>query len=74
MTDLMNIFMNLATEHTRVHTASLESDIYMGYQMGLEKAMMALAELPELSGDYGVQSVTERLTHSLPALASTEAA
>lgn len=68
MNELMNIFMNLAKEHTAAHIPSLESDLYIGVQVGLEKAMVAMAELPELRDDDAVKSIAERLTHGLPAL------
>lgn len=67
--NLKDIVMTLAKEHTTIHAASLKSDIYLGEQIGIEKAITMLANLPELADEPEVWKMLENFSHNLPALA-----
>lgn len=66
--NIKNIITTLAQEHTRIHNASFDSDLYLGEQFGIEKAIRLMAELPEMKNDAEVQEMLKRFDKALPAI------
>lgn len=67
--NLKDIVMTLAKQHTSIQSASFKSDIYLGEQIGLEKAITMLANLPELADEPEIWKMLENFSHGEAALA-----
>lgn len=62
------LFMTLAGSHASSFRRATDSDTVMGYLMGLEQAMNAMGNLPELADDPDVLAVLDNIAHHRPAV------